>query len=248
MFTFPLLAILAHIGGSYQDEIQPTAKMIHADEGGFVTLTCKYSGSPYNIHWYRQYTRSAPKFLLLTTVSAKPSVVPATPPYPRLSVKLKQESTSVDLKISSAEVTDSALYYCALEPTVTGNKETFNSIFLQVGEVADKQKNAEGCSKTEPPPPTFIVGGFPCHHPSFCPKECCFPLYWNAVQTLPGCHALVVADMMDLILENVFVNPTPYTNALLAIPVPEDLSAQYKKPDKEDVIASFVSRFKRGAV
>lgn len=57
-----------------------------------------------------------------------------------------------------------------------------------------------------------------------------------------------VADMMDLIFENVFVNPTPYTDALLAVPVPEDLSAQYEKPDKEEVIASIVSRFKRGAV
>ncbi|XP_039675675.1 uncharacterized protein LOC120571041 [Perca fluviatilis] len=40
-----------------------------------------------------------------------------------------------------------------------------------------------------------------------------------------------VADMMDLIFEKVFVNPTPYTAALLAIPVPEDLSGQYEKPD-----------------
>ncbi|XP_059389305.1 uncharacterized protein LOC132122845 isoform X3 [Carassius carassius] len=32
-----------------------------------------------------------------------------------------------------------------------------------------------------------------------------------------------VADMMDLIFEKVFVNPVPFTDALLAIPVPEDL-------------------------
>ncbi len=57
-----------------------------------------------------------------------------------------------------------------------------------------------------------------------------------------------VVDMMDLLFEKVFVNPTPYTDALLAIPVPEYLVAQYEKPDKEEVIASFVSRFKRGAV
>lgn len=53
---------------------------------------------------------------------------------------------------------------------------------------------------------------------------------------------------MDLIFEEVFVNPSPYTDALLAISVPEDLSAQYEKPDKDELIASFVSRFKRGAV
>ncbi|XP_052472998.1 uncharacterized protein LOC128029320 isoform X3 [Carassius gibelio] len=33
-----------------------------------------------------------------------------------------------------------------------------------------------------------------------------------------------VADTMDLIFEKVFVNPVPYTDALLAIPLPEDLS------------------------
>ena len=57
-----------------------------------------------------------------------------------------------------------------------------------------------------------------------------------------------VADMMDLIFDKVFVDPTPYTNAMLAIPVPEDLTAQYEHPDKEEVIASYVSRFNRGRV
>ncbi len=53
-----------------------------------------------------------------------------------------------------------------------------------------------------------------------------------------------VADMLDLLFEKVLVNPTPYTDALLAVPVPEDLSAQYEKPDKE-VIARFV-KFQTG--
>ncbi|KAM4580131.1 uncharacterized protein PAE49_005126 [Odontesthes bonariensis] len=57
-----------------------------------------------------------------------------------------------------------------------------------------------------------------------------------------------VSDMMDLIFDEVFFNPTPYNDALLAISVPENLSAQYERPDKEEVIASFVSRFKQGAV
>ncbi len=58
---------------------------------------------------------------------------------------------------------------------------------------------------------------------------------------------VMLLTLMDLLFEKVFVNPTPYTDELLAIPVPEYLSAQYEKPDKE-VIASFVSRFKPGAV
>ena len=57
-----------------------------------------------------------------------------------------------------------------------------------------------------------------------------------------------VVDMMDLLVEKVFVNPTPYTDAMLAISVPEPLSARYEKLDKQNVIASYVSRFKRGGV
>ncbi|XP_063046055.1 uncharacterized protein LOC134440057 [Engraulis encrasicolus] len=54
--------------------------------------------------------------------------------------------------------------------------------------------------------------------------------------------------LMDLILEKVFVNPAPYTDAMKAMRVPEDLSAQFNRPDKEEVIGSFLSRFTRGGV
>lgn len=43
-----------------------------------------------------------------------------------------------------------------------------------------------------------------------------------------------VADMMD---------PAPYTDTVLAI-----LTAQFERPDKEEVIASYVSRFNQGPV
>ncbi|CAB1326128.1 unnamed protein product [Coregonus sp. 'balchen'] len=68
-------------------------------------------------------TRSAPQFLLFIHHASR-TVVRAKPPYPHLTVKLNKEKTRVDLEISSAEVTDSALYYCALMPTIAGDHIT----------------------------------------------------------------------------------------------------------------------------
>ncbi|XP_068196022.1 protein FAM110B isoform X3 [Antennarius striatus] len=52
-----------------------------------------------------------------------------------------------------------------------------------------------------------------------------------------------VADLLDLICDKVLVDPMPYTDKILAIPVPKVLSAQYGRPDKEEVIASYMTRF-----
>ncbi|XP_074543284.1 uncharacterized protein LOC141803222 [Halichoeres trimaculatus] len=57
-----------------------------------------------------------------------------------------------------------------------------------------------------------------------------------------------VAEMMDLIFEEVFKDPAPFTDAVLAIPIPEDLTAQLQRPDTEEVIAGYVSRFNRRPV
>lgn len=55
-----------------------------------------------------------------------------------------------------------------------------------------------------------------------------------------------VANLVDFIFEKVFVDPTPYTNAVLAIPIPEELILQFGQPYKEEVIASYVTRFYQG--
>lgn len=51
-------------------------------------------------------------------------ITKAQPPYPQLYIsidKSDQTRKKVDLLISPASMTDSAVYYCALRPTVTGN-------------------------------------------------------------------------------------------------------------------------------
>ncbi|XP_053486029.1 M1-specific T cell receptor alpha chain-like [Ictalurus furcatus] len=92
-------------------------------EGSNTTLSCTYTGSAYSLHWYRQKPGSRPEFLLLID-KASEHVTQAQPPHPHLSIKLDEKNTKVDLLISSVTVTDSALYYCALRPTVTGKPTT----------------------------------------------------------------------------------------------------------------------------
>ncbi|KAI4891166.1 hypothetical protein NFI96_009202 [Prochilodus magdalenae] len=94
---------------------------VHAVEGQTVTLSCMYEGNVRNLHWYRQYPGSRPEFLLLKYPTS-PDVTRADPPFPRLDAAVN--GSVVELKISSAAVSDSALYYCAMEPTVTGNPDT----------------------------------------------------------------------------------------------------------------------------
>ncbi|KAI5086026.1 hypothetical protein C0J45_23511, partial [Silurus meridionalis] len=88
------------------------------DEGDNITLSCRYEISDTNtyLHWYRQQPKSKPVFLLYIHQSTKfKSDIPL-----RLDVGV-DKNKKVDLIISSAAVSDSALYYCALQPTVTGN-------------------------------------------------------------------------------------------------------------------------------
>ncbi|XP_057187965.1 uncharacterized protein LOC130553181 isoform X1 [Triplophysa rosa] len=57
-----------------------------------------------------------------------------------------------------------------------------------------------------------------------------------------------VDDLMDLVFDKVAQDPTPYVEEVLKIPIPEDLTAQFQKPDKLEVIDRYVSRFNQGPV
>ncbi|CAM4327192.1 unnamed protein product [Leuciscus chuanchicus] len=57
-----------------------------------------------------------------------------------------------------------------------------------------------------------------------------------------------VDNLLELIFENVVVDPTPYMDDILKISIPEDLTSQFDKPDKQEVINSYVSRFNQGQV
>ncbi|ROK90083.1 T-cell receptor alpha chain V region CTL-L17 [Anabarilius grahami] len=89
-------------------------------EGESVNLTCNYSGVPDTLQWYSEYPGSTPKFLLYVYETGLMSEnIPQ-----RLTPRINKNTKHVYLEISSAAVSDSALYYCALQPTVTGNTRT----------------------------------------------------------------------------------------------------------------------------
>ncbi|KAL0152152.1 hypothetical protein M9458_052583, partial [Cirrhinus mrigala] len=89
-------------------------------EGEKVTLSCKYDGAVNNLHWYRQYQGSKPEFLTYIY----PHGATSQPLPDRLMPKVDKTNNLVSLEISKAKVADSALYYCALTPTMTGNSTT----------------------------------------------------------------------------------------------------------------------------
>ncbi|KAI5612706.1 hypothetical protein C0J50_4438, partial [Silurus asotus] len=107
-------------GDSTADPIESLSPHKVVDEGENVTLSCsytKFSGAVDYLHWYRHYPTSQPVFLLFIDLSGF-----KTNPMPtRLDSAVDKNKKRVDLFISSAAVSDSALYYCALVPTVTGN-------------------------------------------------------------------------------------------------------------------------------
>ena len=74
--------------------------------------------------WYHQYPGEPPQFLLYISGFVNNRTSESLGSDKRFSTELTEEKTRVDLKISSAAVTDSALYYCALRPTVTGNTDS----------------------------------------------------------------------------------------------------------------------------
>ncbi|KAF3698520.1 T-cell receptor alpha chain V region 2B4 Precursor [Channa argus] len=118
-FLFPLLFLFSLTGVSCED-LTAVNNEEFTLEGSNVTLSYKYSrqatGSDY-FYWYRQYPGKHPEILIshLGTQNATKS---------RLSVRARRDKIQVDLQISSAAVSDSAVYYCAVRPTVTGNTTT----------------------------------------------------------------------------------------------------------------------------
>uniref|UniRef100_A0A3B3BWM8 Ig-like domain-containing protein n=1 Tax=Oryzias melastigma TaxID=30732 RepID=A0A3B3BWM8_ORYME len=100
--------------------IQPGGEVIAA-EGDSVTLNCTFETidtNPY-LFWYKQEVNSYPKYMLRRDTYETEDNAPEFK-IEKFSAKLKDKS--VPLMIHNLHVSDSAVYYCALKPTVTRNR------------------------------------------------------------------------------------------------------------------------------
>uniref|UniRef100_A0A3P9B5H1 Ig-like domain-containing protein n=1 Tax=Maylandia zebra TaxID=106582 RepID=A0A3P9B5H1_9CICH len=105
----------------------PTARTrsgLKADRGT-VTLHCLYNTSSLSgtyLYWYKQDGNNSPKFILSRVSGDQGNT--ADEFKERFSSTLDSSIRSAPLKIQKLQLSDSAVYYCALQPTVTGNSKT----------------------------------------------------------------------------------------------------------------------------
>uniref|UniRef100_A0A671U012 Immunoglobulin V-set domain-containing protein n=1 Tax=Sparus aurata TaxID=8175 RepID=A0A671U012_SPAAU len=102
------------------EELSPVKNEESSLEDSTVNLSYTYSKQAAGsdcFFWYRQYPGKPPEFLISHLGTQNDT-------NNRLSVIVGDDKTRMYLQISSAAVTDSAVYYCAVRPTVTGNTKT----------------------------------------------------------------------------------------------------------------------------
>uniref|UniRef100_A0A8C9XRM2 Ig-like domain-containing protein n=1 Tax=Sander lucioperca TaxID=283035 RepID=A0A8C9XRM2_SANLU len=106
------------------EELTPVEKEENSLEGSSVTLSYRYSKQAAvddYFFWYRQYPGKPPEPEFLLYITEDGSIYPTGSDF---LAHIDKSKKHVKLEISSAKVSDSAVYYCAVRPTVTGNTKT----------------------------------------------------------------------------------------------------------------------------
>ena len=106
------------VGG--EDAVDQTDGDLSAFEGDGVTIACSYktSANSASLLWYKQQANGFPEFMLITHAYNRETQKEEMFKE-RFQSKVNTASKTVPLTIQNLQVSDSAVYYCALQPTVT---------------------------------------------------------------------------------------------------------------------------------
>ena len=102
-------------GQTHGDSVNQTEGQVTLSEEAFLTINCTYSatGSP-TLFWYVQYLGEGPQLLLKALRDKEKGSSKG------FEATLDKTSRSFHLKKGSVQLSDSAVYYCALRDTVIG--------------------------------------------------------------------------------------------------------------------------------
>ena len=102
-----------------QDRVTQPEDHVTATEGQSLTLPCTFESisSGPTLFWYRQEANEAPKYM----TKSFSSTFESADGFPKERFNATISGKSVPLKIQKLQLSDSAVYYCALRPTVRGN-------------------------------------------------------------------------------------------------------------------------------
>uniref|UniRef100_A0A669C5Z9 Ig-like domain-containing protein n=1 Tax=Oreochromis niloticus TaxID=8128 RepID=A0A669C5Z9_ORENI len=125
LFISVLLAAMCLECRAQKDNVLQAKGEETAAAGGTVTLHCLYNTSSLtgtSLFWYKQDGNNSPTFILSRVSRDDGNTEDEF--KERFSSTLDSSIRSVPLKIQKLQLSDSAVYYCALQPTVTGNTKT----------------------------------------------------------------------------------------------------------------------------
>uniref|UniRef100_A0AAY4ACQ9 Ig-like domain-containing protein n=1 Tax=Denticeps clupeoides TaxID=299321 RepID=A0AAY4ACQ9_9TELE len=113
-----LTALIGLFSSRGQKIVDPIQTDVTGFEGGIMTFSCIFrdGGSSPDLFWYIQRHNSVPRFILRRDTYSYGDN--GTEFNQRFYSKLNNSASSVPLTIQNLQVSDSAVYYCALRPTV----------------------------------------------------------------------------------------------------------------------------------
>ncbi|KAK6483327.1 hypothetical protein HHUSO_G14804 [Huso huso] len=120
-----LCTVLGIIGSSFEDQDSVTQwpAALHAQEDQSVTIHCNFTHSASSniyLQWYRQDQGERVKYILqrYTLPGGAEDGNKAPGVEDRFSALLESQNKYTYLNISGIQMRDSAVFYCALRPTV----------------------------------------------------------------------------------------------------------------------------------